>query len=51
MGVGGVWVQLLGDEGVHARVILGLRECIVLGVSLVLPNLTVPAPWVILRVG
>ena len=28
LGVGGVWVQLLGDQGVRARVILVVRECI-----------------------
>ena len=27
-GVGGVWVQLLGSQGAHARVTLVLRECI-----------------------
>ena len=38
-GVGGVWVQLLGDQVVRARVILVLHECIWNApvVSLVLP--------------
>ena len=39
MGLGGVWVQLLGGQGARARVILVLRECIwnAPAVSLVLP--------------
>ena len=38
-GVGGVWVQMLGDLGARVRVILVLRECtwIAPAVSLVLP--------------
>ena len=40
IGVGGVWVQLLGGEGACGRVILVLRECIwnALVVLLVLPT-------------
>ena len=40
VGLGGVWVQLVGGQGAHARVILVLRECRSIwnapGVSLVL---------------
>ena len=53
--VGGVWVQLLGVQGVRARVILVLSECIKNAsvVSLVLPtfgdtgSLAFPPHWVI----
>ena len=37
--MGGVWVQLLGDQGARTRVVLVLLECIWIAplVSLVLP--------------